>query len=83
MDYDWPEPWPEAPGPLRISELALRPAAFVEIYNASDAPVAVEGRVGRIQGEHAAQDGGLGRPVTPKGVSRPRLDALPPSPYHW
>jgi hypothetical protein len=38
-DYDWPEPWPPPPVPLVLSELALRPAAFVEVLNASAGPV--------------------------------------------
>jgi hypothetical protein len=45
--YVWPEPWPTAPSPLALAELALRPAAggeaFVEILNVSDAPVPLAG----------------------------------------
>ncbi len=35
-DYTWSEPWPFPPTPLAISEIALRPAGFVEIYNPTD-----------------------------------------------
>jgi hypothetical protein len=37
--YTWETPFPKIEGPLVLSELALRPAAFVEVLNASDAPV--------------------------------------------
>lgn len=37
--YTWPRPWPAPPRPLVVSELALRPASFVEVLNASGAPV--------------------------------------------
>ncbi len=37
--YEWPEPWPAAPTPLALVELALRPAAFVEVLNTSTEPV--------------------------------------------
>ncbi|MCA9541687.1 MAG: lamin tail domain-containing protein, partial [Myxococcales bacterium] len=40
-EYDWPEPWPAVPMPLILTELALRPAQFVEVLNVSDAPVAL------------------------------------------
>lgn len=39
QDFEWPDPWPEPPGPLVLSELALRPAAFVEVSNVSPATV--------------------------------------------
>src|SRR5690606_15092966 len=32
--FTWPPAWPEPAGPLRISELALRPARFIELENA-------------------------------------------------
>ncbi|XXX77395.1 PEP/pyruvate-binding domain-containing protein [Sorangium sp. So ce134] len=41
--FPWPEPFPAIAGPLVISELALRPAGFVEVLNASDQPVALDG----------------------------------------
>ena len=45
--YTWPEPWPQPPRPLVLSELSLRPAAgdaaFVEIVNGSDAAVPLAG----------------------------------------
>jgi hypothetical protein len=34
-DYAWPSSFPARPKPLAISELALKPAAFVELENAS------------------------------------------------
>lgn len=41
--FQWPEPFPAIAGPLVISELLLRPAGFVEVLNASDQPVALDG----------------------------------------
>lgn len=35
-DFTWPEPWPPEPGPLVMSELALRPAQAIEVLNVSD-----------------------------------------------
>ncbi len=40
-DYEWPAPFPAVVGPLVVSELALQPAAFVEVLNASAESVAV------------------------------------------
>jgi hypothetical protein len=40
-DFTLPTPFPAIAGPLVISELALRPAAFVEVLNASDEPVSL------------------------------------------
>jgi hypothetical protein len=37
LPYAWPSVWPEAHGPLLISELALRPARFIELANVGDA----------------------------------------------
>jgi hypothetical protein len=37
--YAWPARWPALPQPLALTELALRPARFVEVANTSDAPV--------------------------------------------
>lgn len=37
--YQWPVPWPELPGPLQITEIALRPARFIEVLNSSDESV--------------------------------------------
>ncbi|MDB4980844.1 MAG: hypothetical protein JWM82_1596 [Myxococcales bacterium] len=37
--YTLPTPWPALPTPLAITEVALRPARFVEVMNTSDAPV--------------------------------------------
>ncbi|WP_437679056.1 PEP/pyruvate-binding domain-containing protein [Sorangium sp. So ce131] len=41
--FQWPAPFPPIAGPLVISELALRPAGFVEVLNVGDAPVALDG----------------------------------------
>lgn len=38
-EYAWSDPWPFPPTPLVITELALRPAEFIEVLNSSDAPV--------------------------------------------
>ncbi|HTN85927.1 MAG TPA: lamin tail domain-containing protein, partial [Sorangium sp.] len=40
--FAWPEPFPAIAGPLVIAELALRPAGFVEVLNASGAAVALD-----------------------------------------
>jgi hypothetical protein len=37
--YAWPTPWPSLPQPLMLTELALRPADFVEVLNNSKAGV--------------------------------------------
>src|SRR5882724_6382807 len=37
--YTWETPYPKLQGPLVLSELALRPAGFVEVLNAGDAAV--------------------------------------------
>jgi hypothetical protein len=37
--YTWPEGWPAAPSPLVITELALRPAGFVELLNSGAQPL--------------------------------------------
>jgi hypothetical protein len=44
-DFSWPRPFPALTGPLVISELALRPAEFVEVLNASNDDVALDGIV--------------------------------------
>jgi hypothetical protein len=38
-EYDWPEMHPPLPRPLAISELALSPAAFIELQNTGEEPV--------------------------------------------
>ncbi len=40
--YEWSQPWPQPPNPLLISELALRPAGFVELLNQGAEPLALE-----------------------------------------
>lgn len=37
--YSWPSPWPARPEPIMLTELALRPAGFIEIWNPSSLPV--------------------------------------------
>src|SRR6185369_5472080 len=34
--FDWPKRWPAFDGPLLLTELALRPAKFVEVQNIGD-----------------------------------------------
>jgi hypothetical protein len=41
--YVWPSPWPALPQPLMLTELALRPANFIEVLNTSDADVDLTG----------------------------------------
>lgn len=36
-EYAWAEPWPFPPTPLAVTEIALRPAGFVEVLNVGDA----------------------------------------------
>lgn len=40
-DFTWPQPFPAAPSPLAINELALKPATFIEIANTTDASVSL------------------------------------------
>jgi hypothetical protein len=35
QEFTWPASWPTSPTPLAITELALRPATFVEVQNTS------------------------------------------------
>jgi hypothetical protein len=37
--YTWPTPWPPLAQPLMLTELALRPADFIEVLNPSGGPV--------------------------------------------
>jgi hypothetical protein len=37
--FTWPDPFPPLPSPLSITELAFRPAEFVEVLNRSSEPV--------------------------------------------
>jgi hypothetical protein len=39
--YSWPASFPQRSGPLAITELALRPAAFIELKNLGSEPVAL------------------------------------------
>ena len=51
-EYTWSEPWPFPPTPLALSEVALRPAAFIEVLNTSDAEVDLATYALRV-GDHA------------------------------
>ncbi|WP_437893619.1 PEP/pyruvate-binding domain-containing protein [Sorangium sp. So ce124] len=62
--FEWPEPFPAIAGPLVISELSLRPAGFVEVLNASGAPVALDGFALRL----AALSPGQALPGADAGV---------------
>ncbi|WP_441292624.1 PEP/pyruvate-binding domain-containing protein [Sorangium sp. KYC3313] len=62
--FQWPEPFPAIAGPLVISELSLRPAGFVEVLNASGAPVALDGFALRL----AALSPGQAPPGADAGV---------------
>jgi len=45
QEFVWPEPFAAPTGPLVLTELALRPAEFVEVLNVSDAAVTLDGLV--------------------------------------
>jgi hypothetical protein len=47
-EFKWPEPWPPEPGPLVMSELALRPAQAIEVLNVSDENVTLDDFVVRL-----------------------------------
>jgi len=66
-DYAWPEPWPPTPAPLALSELALRPAEFIEIVSTADAPVELAGYELRI----APSAVGRPWPLPTEGVALP------------
>jgi hypothetical protein len=46
--YQWPEAWPNAKGPLVMSELALHPARFIEVLNIGTDPVDLDGYALRL-----------------------------------
>jgi Pyruvate phosphate dikinase, AMP/ATP-binding domain/Lamin Tail Domain len=54
--YAWPLPWPEAPGPLLISELALRPARFVELTNVGSDAIDLSAHALRLAPHAPGQD---------------------------
>jgi hypothetical protein len=37
--HTWPSPWPARPEPMALTELALRPAGFVEVLNTSSTSI--------------------------------------------
>jgi hypothetical protein len=41
--YSWPSPWPAPSQPLMLTELALRPANFIEVLNTSNTDVDLTG----------------------------------------
>jgi hypothetical protein len=60
--FEWQEPYPSIAGPLVLSELALRPASFVEVLNTSDETIALDDFEVRLA------------PLAP-GEARPAADA--------
>ncbi|MDH5671559.1 MAG: lamin tail domain-containing protein [Myxococcales bacterium] len=76
--YGWPRDWAAPAGPLRLSELALRPAAFVELYNASDAEVSLKGVSLRV----ASHGPGQPWPPVSDGHALPLPTTLAPHAYH-
>ncbi|MET0283794.1 MAG: PEP/pyruvate-binding domain-containing protein [Polyangiales bacterium] len=40
--YSWPNPTPARPSPVAITELALRPAGFIELHNSSASAVSLD-----------------------------------------
>jgi hypothetical protein len=65
--YAWPERWPAVRGPLVLSELALRPAGFVEVVNAGDSAIALADYTLRI----APMSPGSAWPASDAGVALP------------
>jgi hypothetical protein len=63
--FIWPEPYPAMPMPLALNELALDPAAFVEVQNTSPASVDLAGFSVRV----AAHAPGLPWPDAASGVA--------------
>ena len=63
--FTWPEPFPAPPGPIVITELALRPARFVELLNTSSAPVDLTGYALEV----APHGPGLAWPARGQGVA--------------
>jgi hypothetical protein len=54
--YAFPAPWPELPGPLLLSELALHPASFIELTNTGAEPIHLQDYALRIA-THAVGEG--------------------------
>jgi hypothetical protein len=46
--FAWPNDWPGIKGPLLVTELALRPAGFVEVKNIGEADLSLEGYTLRL-----------------------------------
>lgn len=53
--YAWPATWPEPSSPLAITQLALRPAQFVEVTNSSGARVVLSDYVLRLAAQKPGQ----------------------------
>lgn len=74
FEYDpftFPQPFPEVRGPLVISELALKPANFVEVLNVSDSPQALSDFALRL----SPHGPGLPWPTQTQGATLPLPDA--------
>jgi hypothetical protein len=54
--YSFPEAWQKSRGPLAITELALRPASFIELRNISSAAVDLSGYQLRVAAIAPAQE---------------------------
>jgi len=65
--YTWPETVPEVVGPLVLTELALKPATFIEVLNISEQSVTL----GDYQVRVAATGPGLAFPTDSEGVLVP------------
>jgi Pyruvate phosphate dikinase, AMP/ATP-binding domain/Lamin Tail Domain len=61
--YHWPAEWPSATGPLVMSELALRPARFIELSSIGSEPIELAGHSLRL----AATQPGLPWPTASEG----------------
>ena len=63
-DFEWPTPWPEPPDLLTMTELALRPAEFIEVLNVSDSEIDLADFI-LVLADHAP---GRGWPESSEGV---------------
>ncbi len=54
-DYTWPDEVPPTAFPLRISEIALRPASFVEVENLSESTILLSDYELRVAAHHPDQ----------------------------
>ncbi len=63
--YTWPSPWPPLPQPIMLTELALRPASFIELLNTTDATIDLS----QYQVTLATHDVGHPWPIITDGAS--------------